>query len=512
MSRAHEGGGGGGGTTDFQSMTHQQMLDWLDEASEPGVRLAGDRLKEAAEQLHLIADQLKNRTGRVDWKGEAEKAFTEWAESVVSSTRSLGDYSSHSAEWMHRTAQAIASAKSATPRYTSHESAKANLEAAQKYRNDPDSATIARNAQSSMSASEDLQAILDKERANKQAAADEMKKLSSTYQWSSFQMTSIAPPTFPPPPGEFVPEAGTERRGVGSVDPSSRTGTHSTGTGTETTTGTHIARPRPETPGTESDTRIVPPTGDPTGPTHVIRPEVRPDVPVDLGIDSVDTKTPPTTLPGPTTQTPGTPPPITKPDGSAPPFVTTTGMPPLPSKGGPGVPPPTGPVTGGTRNPMNTTGPRGLPTGPGPLGGPREGISGGKAVPHAQGRPQTGLPRSTVIGAEPGRNGSGMGRAPMGGGMGGPMGGGMGGGQNGITGGRRLAGETGGVVGGKAQRAGATGGAARPFTPGGSGLVRGGSTQRPGEREETNGERPDYLVEDEETWQQGRRVAPPVID
>ncbi|MDV9191634.1 hypothetical protein R6L23_26075, partial [Streptomyces sp. SR27] len=81
----------------------------------------------------------------------------------------------------------------------------------------------------------------------------------------------------------------------------------------------------------------------------------------------------------------------------------------------------------------------------------------------------------------------------------------------GISGGRRLAGEAGGVVGGKAQRAGAAGGTGRPFTPGGSGLVRGGAT-KPGDREEQNGERPDYLVEDEETWQQGRRVAPPVID
>ncbi|MDX2559128.1 hypothetical protein PV371_05635 [Streptomyces sp. TX20-6-3] len=494
-------------------MSHQQMLAWLDEASEAGVRLAGDRLKAAAVELERIAKELKSRSGRVDWKGKAEQAFNEWAADVVSSTFSLSSYSSRGAEEMHKTAQAIASAKSAMPRYTSHESAKANLAAAQKYRNDPDAADVARNAQKAISASEDLKAIEAKELATKQAAADEMRKLSSAYHWSGFHMTSVAPPTFPPPPGDFVPENSGLREVSKSSDPASPGARSSTNT--STSTGTHTTRPQPETP-TKPDTHTVLPSGDPNGPTHVVgpdvRPDVRPDVPVDLGIDSVDTKTPPTTLPGPTTQTPGTPPPITKPDGSAPPFVTTTGMPPLPSKGGPGVPPPTGPVTGGTRNPMNTTGPRGLPTGPGPLGGPREGISGGKAVPNAQGRPQTGLPRSTVIGTEPGRNGSGMGRAPMGGGMGGPMGGGMGGGQNGITGGRRLAGETGGVVGGKAQRAGATGGAARPFTPGGSGLVRGGSTQRPGDREETNGERPDYLVEDEETWQQGRRVAPPVID
>ncbi|MCX5226509.1 hypothetical protein [Streptomyces sp. NBC_00233] len=509
--RPAEGGGGGGGT-DFTSMSHQQMLDWLDEASESGVRIAGDRLKAAAEKLLEIADQLKNRSTRVEWEGEAEKAFNVWAEGVVSSTKSLSEYSDNGALEMHKTASAIASAKSAMPRYTSHESAKANLAAAQKYHNDPDAAGVARDAQRSISASEDLKAILAKEAETKRAAEDEMRKLSSAYFWSGFHMTSVEPPTFPPPPGDFVPASAGER-GSGSTSSGYAPQGEKYAVGTDRTTGTSTPRSQPDTRTTPDTTIPLPPssTEDTTGPTHVVRPDVRPDVPVDLGIDSVDTKTPPTTPPGPTTQTPGTPPPITKPDGSAPPFVTTTGLPPLPSKGGPGTLPPTGPVTGGARNPMNTTGPRGLPTGPGPLGGPREGISGGKAVPNAQGRPQTGLPRSTVIGTEPGRNGNGMGRAPMGGGMGGPMGG-AGAGQHGITGGRRLAGESGGIVGGKAQRASATGGGARPFTPGGSGLVRGGSTQQPGEREETNGERPDYLVEDEETWQQGRRVAPPVID
>ncbi len=504
-------GGGGGGTTDFSAMSHQQMLDWLDEASESGVRIAADRLQAAAEQLDDIAEKLKSRSLRVDWKGEAEQAFNKWADGVVSSTRALSDYSGNGAVEMHKTASAIASAKSAMPRYTSHESAKANLAAAQKYRNDPDSAKVAGDAQRSISASEDLQAILAKEAATKQAAETEMVKLSSAYYWSSFHMTSAQPPTFPPPPGDFVPASANERRSGGSVGPSSKSGSYSTGTGAETGAGTRTTISQPDSR-TTPDTHTVPPSQDKSGPTHVIRPEARPDVPVDLGIDSVETLTPPTT-PGPTTQTPGTTPPITKPDGGTPPFVTTTGVPPFTGKGGQAPVRPTGPVTGGTRNPM-TTGPRGLPGMPGPLGGPREGISGGRQVPQT-GRPTTGIPRSTVIGTEPGgRNGSGVGRAPMGGGMGGPMGGAMGAGQSGISGGRRLAGETGGVVGGKAQRAGAAGGAggARPFTPGGSGLVRGGSP-RSGDREEQNGERPDYLVEDEETWQQGnRRVAPPVID
>lgn len=128
------------------------------------------------------------------------------------------------------------------------------------------------------------------------------------------------------------------------------------------------------------------------------------------------------------------------------------------------------------------------------------------------------------------------------------------------TGGRRFAPETGGIVGGRPQQTGT--GSARPFTPGGSGAVhgvpggsgrpaspagqggtrggqpvsstvrragepqqgagpvgRGGSVVPPGSRsaesrpEDRRGERPDYLTEDEETWQQGaRRATPPVVD
>ncbi|GGV12984.1 hypothetical protein GCM10010275_62550 [Streptomyces litmocidini] len=498
--RPAEGGGGGG--TNFAAMKHEQMLAWLDEASSFQVGEAARRLKSVSQQMAKIAGELRASMRNMDWEGEAEKAFVEWATNVANTTTSLSDYAEHGAVCMEDNSTAIASAQSAIPRYTSHEAAKANLQAAQKYHNDPDAQTIARNARNQMSPSEELAAIEAKERENQQAAAAEMERLSSTYQWSSFRMKNEVPPTFPPPPGAFVPDY-TGDRGTGSyIGSTSQSSDRSTGTGTST--GTHTTHtPPPGTP-TTPDAPTAPPADDPTRPTHVVKPEIRPEPSVDLGIDSV--KTPPKPdITVPTTQLPGGPPPITKPDGGTPPFVTT-GVPPLTVKGGPGPFGPTSPVTGGTGNPRGpVTG--GLRTGPGT---PREGISGGRQVPSTTGRPQTGIPRSTVIGNEP----AGQGRTGMGRGMGGAhgMGGSMGGasGQSGITGGRRLAGETGGVVGGKAQRAGAAGGG-KPFTAGGSGLVR-GNAAKPGEREEQNGERPDYLVEDEETWQQGRRVAPPVID
>ncbi|QES21933.1 hypothetical protein DEJ46_24825 [Streptomyces venezuelae] len=510
--RPAEGGGGGG--TNFRAMSHQQMLAWLDEASSFYVGDAAQRLKSVSEQLETIAAELSASMRRMDWEGEAEKAFVEWATNVANSTKGLADYSKAGAKWMEENSSAIASAQSAMPRYTSHASAKENLEAALKYRNDPDSRHIAGQARSSMAASEELAAIEAKEAANKEAAAKEMDRLSSAYAWSSSNMRNNVPPTFPPPPGAFVPaDPGTNRNVTDRVQyPTSDSRT----TGPDTRTGTDSSRTQPDTR-TTPDSPVTPPTGDRTGPTDVVKPgdrpdvptDVRPEVPVDLGIDNVDTlpqQTPTTTGPGPTQNTP---PPVTK-DGGTPPYVTT-GMPPFPSKSGQGPLTSTPPISGGNGNPRGPV-PGSQRTG---LSVPREGISGGRQVQSTHGRPATGIPRSTVIGTEQGaRNGTGMGRGPMGGGMGTSMGGGMGAGQNGISGGRRLAGESGGVVGGKAQRPGAAAGAgARPFTPGGSGLVRGATTPAGREREETNGERPDYLVEDEETWQQGnRRVAPPVID
>ncbi|WP_435057146.1 hypothetical protein [Streptomyces sp. bgisy060] len=503
--RPAEGGRGGG--TDFHSMPHQKMLEWLDEAETYPIRNAGDRLKAAAEELERIAGQLKNRTGRVDWQGEAEKAFTEWAANVVSSTYSLSKYSADAAQQMADASQALASAKSAIPRYTSHEAAKASLEAAQKYHNDPDSATIARNARNSLSPSEELQAIEAKERENQQAAADEMRKLSSAYYWSGRRMTDMVPPTFPPPPGAFVPDdVGGRSSDSFSSGYTSQGQQHSAGT--ETSAGVQQGAH------TQPSARAVPGSvaGDPTGPMHVSKPEVRPEVPVDLGIDSVGTLPQPTTT-GPVTQPPGGSSMPGRPEGGTPPFVTIPGAAPIMAKGGPGSLGTTSPVAGGTGTP------RGSATGGVRAGTtlPREGITGGRAVPSATGRPATGIPRSTVIGAEPGgQNRAAMGRGPMGGGHGTGGGHGIGGGagQSGISGGRRLAGEAGGVAGGRAQRAGgAVGGAGRGFTPGGSGLVRGGSAKAEERREERSGERPDYLVEDEETWQQGRRhVAPPVVD
>ncbi len=122
--------------------------------------------------------------------------------------------------------------------------------------------------------------------------------------------------------------------------------------------------------------------------------------------------------------------------------------------------------------------------------------------------------------------------APRGGGAGGMRGGGMRGGMPGAAGAGAAGGAKGGAAGRGGPQARTRGGVVgKPGSPagggkqGGSGLhrSRGGmqaaagaagakGKDKKGDKERTTGQRPDYLVEDEETWASKRNVAPRVIE
>ncbi|MCX4823444.1 hypothetical protein OG883_26905 [Streptomyces sp. NBC_01142] len=506
--------GSGGGTTPFHSMSHEEMLAWLDQASSVQVQAAADRLSSAYVEIGKIAQQLKFRPERVEWKGEGFQAFVEWGESLASATQRLADYSQSASEWMSRAAEDIATTQKAIPRYTSKEQASANLEAAKSAPNDTDSKTVAANATAALAATEEK---------NRVEAADMMRELAGSYKTSYVEIGKLEVPTFQPPPDQFVPDGGRVSGG-GSQD-LARSG--SDGSSSSAERAYAPAQERTVARDEVSQARVD--TGAGTG--GISAGASRPvEGPVDMGIDSV------ATLPDPApTAPPGTPgPPTSRPDGLGP----VTPGPVLPGR----IPP----TFGGNPAVPNTGGPGGKT----PQGGrsvvpsgqagtnprmPREsGIAGGRPVPPSTGRSTGGIPRGTVVGNEATTARGPMGRGGMPGMPGMPGGGPMGGAsQGGISGGRRLGSEMGGIVGGRPQQPGQN--SARPFTPGGSGLVRGvdpsstgganagqagrtgavppGSQGANSRRDDRNGERPDYLSEDEETWQQGnRRVVPPVID
>ena len=444
--------GSGGGATPFESMPHEQMLAWLDQAESGAVQAAADSLAAAAGEIRSIAEELKKRPERVVWEGEGNKAFVEWGASLSNASLRLANYSDEASKWLGRASEAITEAQSAIPR---------------------EKGPIA----SAVMPPSPLEPIPE---MNRLEAAAQMRRLAQSYQQSQTQMAKLELPTFQPPPTEFVPswegrdfQQDLERDGGGT------SGARGGGDQIQTVRGVSRAEVS-GTPAIRTDS---------LSPADVARLEPSSATEI-TGIGTQQQPTTPSVMPnGPAV--------TGKADGPGPPWP---GMIPPSLGGGGGVPGPFGEGRSGAgaRPPL-------LSGRAGNVGGsagrvPSGGITGGRPVQAGSGRPGA-LPRGTVIGG-----GSGMhGRPPMAHGAGGGMGGA---GQSGMTGGRRLAGEPGGIVGGRARQSGTSSG--RAFTPGGSGLVRRGTS---GEGNEAKGERPDYLVEDEETWQQNRRrIVPPVID
>ncbi|MCC9708308.1 hypothetical protein E4N62_25420 [Streptomyces sp. MNU76] len=492
--------------TDFESMTHAQLVAMLNSANSESAYDLAAKLSKAASTITKIGDDLMTYVKDLEWQGEAGDTFREWGGQTASATLHLGEYAEVASRWMGIVSQAIAEAKAVMPDTSETTAAQADLRNAEKSlaatkepgaRNDPDSKKLAQTAQSDATAA---QGRID---AARYEAAQQMRKLAQAYQQSAVQVNSVEPPTFSPPAEHLGPDHWMSRE---YVSPGSSQGA----SGANSVMFTQTGSGRGTSP--YATTQVV-------SQGHAQDPADR-SRPVSMGIDGLSTL----------------------PDSSAPSL-------PNPPANGPAQRAETAPLTqpspiphsfnGGGKGPgqsipgriPSTTRPPLMP-GQGPASGggvrmPREtGIVGGRPVPPTSGR-TGGLPRGTVIGGD-----ATQGRTPMGRGVapGTPMGN-PNVHQSGVAGGRRLASEGGGVMGGRPAQSDRSG--TRPFTPGGAGLV--GRSSAPDQthrttagrtgsvphnahtsdarRDQPQGERPDYLVEDEETWNRGtRRALPPVVD
>ncbi|MDX6760030.1 hypothetical protein SIN09_11395 [Streptomyces sp. F8] len=485
--------------TDFEGYTHAQLHAMIESLDPAKVSALGTKLTEAATTIEQIGTKLKDHKVK-GWEGEAATAFQDWVSRAGSATLELAKYSKVGGKYMAEAAQVMREVKPSKdgagnfPPYDAAADAKLreNLAISREYHNDPDAVQLGQEAWSKLS-------------GDHARAVDAMNKLAGAYDQSAVQMGKAEAPRLPPPPQVLVPQ------GIAGDTDVARSGGSSGSAGYSTSYGSTSAS---ASSGSTYDPGQLPgrqPQPDNTVPSASM-PSM-PDRDVDVHLDTVGTLPPPTTPP--MTITPGLPP-STGPVGPTPgPFVPPVTVPPVGGLKGPG-PFGTGPGIG----PYPGLGGPGVPPGSKVIGTPGmpprdAGITGGRTVTSTG--PSSGIPRGTVIG-----EGTHAGR-PMGGGMGHGAGGHYGGTQAGLPAGRRLASEPGGVMGGR--QAGAVGrpiAAGQPFTQGGSGLVRNGAgpvghagagAQTPGRRRDNQGsERPDYLTEDEETWQGNRRVAPPVID
>ncbi|GAA2426882.1 hypothetical protein [Streptomyces macrosporus] len=324
------------------------------------------------------------------------------------------------------------------------------------------------------------------EEAKRQEAINQMNRLSSYYRAAGESIRGAEEPDFKPLPGRGEIYAGANAPSAASSGGSGET----------------VVR---QEPSTASDRAVSSRDG----------AEVRPSPGADRPASSVERPAPVVERPTQVTIDSVAPAPV----GEARP-QTANPAPPQPSTGpsAPSVAPvvPTAPVQRGGQTPSRAPSVGRSPVVGGGSVQPRtpggNGVIGG--TPRQLGSPATGIPQGTVAGG----NHTPAGR-PVGGGHPGVPGGGAPA-NRGVYPGRPMASQPGGTVG--APRPGSNHG--RAFTPGGTGLVQGGTavpgtaarpttTSPPPENRRRGNDRPDYLAEDEETWAAERRnVVPPVID
>ncbi|WP_371788073.1 hypothetical protein OG404_08680 [Streptomyces griseoaurantiacus] len=514
--------------TDFESMTHEQLAALLASANTAGASHLSSKLSKAASTITKIGDDLMTYVKGLEWQGEGGDAFRDWGGQTASSTLRLGQYAEVAARWMGTVSQAIAEAKAAMPDVSETTRAKTDLADAHKTitaanqpggHNDPDAQKLAATARTDATAAE------HRMEAARGEAIQQLRKLAQTYEYSAQQVNSVAPPTFSPPVenagsrdwwddegSAYLPDG--SRRVNGGVAGSEVSGNRVSGATTHAgTTGTSLSVPERSASGAATP--------------HSYGP-----APTALDLDGVSTlpKSSAVNATGPAGPHNGMPhqPPSAPDQSPAPPTAFSTGG----RVSGQNLSPRT---TSPARLPQTTT-PGGIANGRVPRVPQDTGIIGGRAISSNLGRPQNSIPRGTVIGKE----GTPMGRTSPMRGVSSAHGTEGAGPSRGPLGGRRLASEAGGIVGSNPGQPGRS--RKGPFTPGGSGLVRPGAgvaegrqgaasertgnaakTSRTGpvtnparsspkDKDQQRGSRPDYVVEDEETWMRDDRPPlPPVI-
>ncbi|MFI8195935.1 hypothetical protein ACIF6K_05275 [Streptomyces sp. NPDC085942] len=506
------------GRTSFEGVELNTMIDLVENTRPEDLESAGKALWAARDAISKAAEELDTYLKGVDWQGESGTAFRAFGKGLVAHARELGDFAEVAGTQITVAGTGLASVRSAMPPRDGRQ-----------VRKSPDDIELpARTADNP-----EYQAALKVEK-NRQEAINQINRLASYYSVSGQRLEGQEPPRFEKRLDIEMPKPRASR----DEDPHSRT----SGQGPESLD--HSTAPGSSRRSAPGDSGPVVAADRP--PAEAIGTAPLPERSVGTEINAVAPPQAPTTIAG--TPPPPAPTPTTGPTGMPPTLVS------------PGL---TNPLQGGTRR---STGPTGMPRtagqpgpgtgkaqsiGAGPAakgqGGPAVGRSGpmGGGTSLFTGRPPGGSPSPAAghAGVTGGRPMVGQGGTP---GIGAPRSGGS----NGIVGGtpqhaspnRAAAGGAGqrGVIGGGGPSAAAsrTGGRAAPapgangvvgaarkaaaggpntkgFTAGGAGLVRGPAGRRnSGREDEDNGStRPDYLTEDEETWNAVRRGAvPPVVE
>lgn len=535
------GRSGSSGRTSFEGHELNAMIDLIENSNPEHLEDAGEALLKARTAIKDAAKELGDFIGDVDWEGESGTAFRDWGNGLVAHATRLGDFAEAAGTQIMVAGTGLASVRNSLPPRDNRVSRKSpeEIEAPKRIEGNPEYAAAVR---------------VEKDR---QEAINQANRLASYYSVSAETLAAQEPPRFdkqldvamPRPQGRIrVTDSGSSSAGSERLSNSTTPGTAehvvASGSTNVSATASQAAIGMPVTAPVSSEGTSTEINSVATPPAPVTAPGPSP-VPSATGpVSSGARSTPPVAngFVNPVTGgsrwsqgSTGLPRKVAQPGGSGPRASGSTSSGPAANgrAGAPvGRPAPMGGGSasgtsgrGGNQSPVagrsGATGNRPVAGGhagrsgaSGPLAGRGSGIVGGtpqRPVPGAgTSGAARGVPRGTVIGAGgAAQTGGSAGRAGQRGVIG------AGGASGAPRPGGRGTPSANGVVGTPRGGAAGTGSGAKGFTVGGAGLVRGPAGRRDSDDEGQDGgtARPDYLTEDRETWEAGRRgVAPPVIE
>ncbi|WP_406408835.1 WXG100 family type VII secretion target [Streptomyces halstedii] len=533
-------GSGSSGRTSFEGHELNAMIDLIEHSNPEQLEEAGEALWNARSSLNDAAQELSDFIGAVDWEGESGTAFRDWGNGLVAHARKLGEFAEAAGTQITVAGTGLASVRNSLPPRDTRLSRKTpeEIETPKRIEGNPE-----------------YEAALKVEK-HRQEAINQANRLASYYAVSQETLAAQEPPRFEKTLDVAVPRPRGQKGGQSESGTSSSGGAESSGgtafravpehadTGSsdsvssvqgsgsvgavasvlDNRTSTEInSVSAPSVPVAPSSTSPAPP---PTGPAG---PSGGPVLPVANGFVNPVTNSSSRRTQGPA----GGPRAVGQPGtgrfrggsdtGNAPTANGRSGSPvgrPT-STGGGSASGTTGRGGGGSQSPTagrsGVTGGRPVTGGghagrtgtSGPPAGRANGIMGGTPQRATSGSGARGGPRGPVIGGgatQPGGTTGGAGRR-------GVIGGGTP--NSAPRPGAKGTSSTNGVVGKPRGGAPGPGAGSRGFTAGGAGLVRGPAGRRESDDEDQDEgtSRPDYLTEDRETWEAGRReAAPPVIE
>ncbi|MDX3434028.1 hypothetical protein PV664_34725 [Streptomyces sp. ME01-18a] len=522
------GGGGSSGRTSFEGHELNAMIDLIENSNPEHLEEAGQALLKARTSMKEAAGELKGFIEGVEWEGESGTAFRDWGRGLVAHAEKLGDFAEVAGTQITVAGTGLASVRNSLPPRDSRLVRKSpeDIESPARIEENPEYAAALK---------------VEKDR---QEAINQANRLASYYAVSEETLAAQEPPRFEKKLDVAMPRPSQDKGGGESGSSSSVS--ESPGNVDSGNVAHHAVVGSPGS--SASDQGFETPVAVAPVPERGVSTE----------IDSVATPpapvtTSPTTPPGPTTGPagPGGGQNLPLANGFVNPLTnssrgpqTPTGAPRAVGQAGGNARAGSGPASNsrttgpqvGRPSPMNggASSARGVTSPQSPTAG-RSGVTGGRptSVGHAStsgtSAPRAG--RSGIVGGTPQRSAPGTTGGTRGGSRGTVIGtggaarpGGQAGGvgQRGVVGSANAPRPAGrgtpsanGVVGTPRGGPARPGAGAKGFTAGGAGLVR-GPAGRKDSREEDQDDgtpRPDYLTEDRETWEAGRRgVAPPVIE